>query len=196
MGKYLRTIFWIGLVSLVGACGGGGGGGGGVGDDKIIFTTVSQFDGNLRGVSGADDSCMSDENYPGTGTYKALIVDSTNRVASVTANTGDGQVDWILQPNTDYVQSDGTTAIMTTDANGLFVFGELTNSITAGGSDYWTGLDANWQPGGDTTLCANWTSNSVTEDANYGEGSFVNGRAIASDNSFCDESLWLACVEQ
>ena len=69
------------------------------------FVMAGTTDGNLlangrninnsvtTGPNGADALCMDDFDYPGTGVYKALIVDGVNRIASVSPNTGDGQVD-------------------------------------------------------------------------------------------------------
>ncbi len=42
-------------------------------------------------ISGADEKCMSDSNYPETGLYKAMISRST-RIAAVGSQT-----DWVLQ---------------------------------------------------------------------------------------------------
>ena len=160
-----------------------------------IFVTSTNVDGNLGGIAGADSLCMSDPNYPGAGTYKAMLVDGINRVATITQNTGDGQVDWVLQPNTDYVQADGVTPIMTTDNNGLFVFGTLTNSISTTAKIVWTDMLASWIS--NTTNCSAWTSNSSTVNGTYGDSTSLIGAAVGVETLSCDTAtMALYCVQQ
>lgn len=176
--------------------------------DCKTFITTNTFDGDLQtaggganGIEGADNLCMDPANgYPGTGTYKALIVDGVNRIASLTGNAGDGQVDWVLNPNTNYYRSDGTTLIMTTNANGIhdFSVADLVNTFDTG--SYWTGLSPfignEW-----TTLaddCINWNSNNSGNQGRFGIGLFPDSRSIGHGISDCDTILFrsLACVEQ
>ncbi len=99
--------------------------------DKKIFLSASGHNGNFGGATGADTFCMGDANYPGTGTYKALLTDGSTRIACTTANCGGGpseHVGWILAANKRYTRVDGTE-IGTTTANGIFTF-PLTNSIS------------------------------------------------------------------
>ena len=200
MHKFLRIMGLSTCFCLIAACGSNSD------DDFItikcgpcrIFVTASNFDGNLGGIAGADSACMSDTNYPGTGTYKAMLVDGTNRVATVTDNTGDGQVDWVLYANTDYVRADGTTPIMTTDANGLFVFGTLTNSVSTTAGSVWTGLLSSWVTH-TNSHCTAWTSNSGAVNGTYGDATSTSnfGFAIASESTLCsDATLSLYCVQQ
>ncbi|HUJ16655.1 MAG TPA: LamG domain-containing protein, partial [Nitrospirota bacterium] len=74
---------------------------------RKTFVTATVFDGNLvaaegthkaTGIGAADALCLKDGNYPGAGVYKAFLVDAANRVASVSANAGDGQIGWVLRP--------------------------------------------------------------------------------------------------
>ncbi|GMT49798.1 MAG: hypothetical protein IEMM0008_1337 [bacterium] len=160
---------------------------------KIIFVTVGISDGNAGGIAGADAKCMADVNYPGSGTYKVLAADGTNRVASVSANKGDGQVDWVLQANTSYARRDGT-ALMTTDSNGLFVFGTMHNSWDGTITFDATGLSDDWT--GDPNNCRNWTSNSSEIKASGGFNSSTGSGAIAIGSSNCSNTAHLICVEQ
>ena len=182
--------------------------------DLKTFVTSSVFDGNLiaaegtskaNGILAADALCMKDANYPGTGTYKAMIVDGVNRIASVTANAGDGQVDWVLKANTKYFQSDGTTQVMTTNANKLFTFGTLDNPFDAVPTDmYWTGLNLDWttypDQGGNNQNCSGWSYN-TSNAAPYGTfamgGLTDNGAIYWSFNAFCHiQQFYLICVQQ
>lgn len=178
------------------------------------FVTTSVFDGNLiaaegtnkaTGIAAADSLCMKDAGYPGTGIYKAFLVDGANRIASTTANAGDGQINWVLRPSENYYRSDGTTKIMTTNANGIFVFGTLSNPFVAAGMpSYWTGMDADWttypNAGGYNQNCAGWSYN-TSEAAPFGTfatGNQTGTQAIHSSyNAYCSHKDYhLACFEQ
>lgn len=56
--------------------------------------------GNFARISGADAYCNSHipSGLPGTGSYKAMLVDGINRVATtVGANSSSGQKDWVFE---------------------------------------------------------------------------------------------------
>jgi len=162
-------------------------------DCKKTYLTTPWDQGNLGGISGADAKCMTDANYPGSGTYKAMIVDGVNRVASVSANTGNGQVDWVLQPNTKYYLSDGTTHIMTTDSNGIFVFGTWNTTISP---NRWSGLMADWRT--DTAnYCQGWTTSNHAISGSIGHYAAVDSEAIRyATPQACSSQYKLLCVEQ
>lgn len=150
--------------------------------------------GNLGGIAGADAQCMASANYPGSGTYKALIADGVDRVASATPNAGDGQVDWVLKSNTTYIQNDGTTVIATTNENGLFVF-PLTNGFVATGSGYWSGLNIDWTTS--SNHCSRWTDATSGFQGTYGEESATDYMALVWGNASCEASgCVLTCVQQ
>src|SRR6185369_3589397 len=63
----------------------------------------------INGVNSADTKCGAEAvTMSLSGTYKALIVDGTNRIACTSANcsgTGNAEhVDWVLRANTAYSQ--------------------------------------------------------------------------------------------
>lgn len=178
---------------------------------KLTFVTNITFTGDLvteegnvltTGIAAADALCMADSNYPGTGTYKALIVDGVNRVASVTANAGDGQVDWVLKPRTTYYRSDGTTKIMTTDASGIFVFGALDNSINGAGALYMTGIDSDWTLYDVTAQnenCNGWTYGGINNGTTAAVGRLDQTSSAAitfTSGGWCSTPLALVCVQQ
>ncbi len=83
----------------------------------------------MGGIAGADGICNSDPAKPAnSGSYKAMLASGTIRRASVTPNSGDGQIDWVFRPNQAYVRLNGTL-IMTTNSSGLFIFGTLNTSV-------------------------------------------------------------------
>lgn len=80
--------------------------------------------GNFTGISGADAYCNSHipSSLSGTGSYKAMLVDGVNRVATtVGPNSSSGQKDWVFIKNTSYYRPDGKMVFTTNDA-GLFDF--------------------------------------------------------------------------
>ena len=165
--------------------------------DKKIFVTDATYNGNLGGFSGADDKCNSDGNKPsGGGTYKAMLVDGTNRRACSTANCSGGtgeHIDWVLKPNTKYVRADGTNEIFTTNANGIFEFGTLSNSISETTLFAWTALNNDWTSS--TNNCQAWSSTSG--GSRVGAASSSTGNAINVTSQTCTTStLRLYCVEQ
>jgi len=199
------------LAAALAGCGSSGGGTALPLPALKTFVTASAFDGNLIAVTGkangvlaADALCMKDAQYPGTGTYKALIVDGTTRIASLSPNAGDGQVDWVLKPNAIYYQSDGRTPVMTTGGNGLFVFGTLKNPFDPNGADtYWTGLSPDWTTfpptNGANQNCLGWSYNAdIWNRGTFGQGGATDSKAIyGSYNALCtDKSYHLICVEQ
>jgi hypothetical protein len=114
--------------------------------EKRTFITSTGLNGNIGGVVGADALCNADAAKPSIlpNVYKAMIVDGITRRASSSPNAGNSQIAWVLLPNTTYFRSDGTTQIMTTNANSIFIFGMLTNSFGVSMIPYWTGLNADW----------------------------------------------------
>ncbi|MBK9497992.1 MAG: DUF1554 domain-containing protein [Leptospiraceae bacterium] len=164
--------------------------------EKRTFISSSTLNGNLGGIAGADALCNSDGAKPSIlpNTYKAMIVDGTNRKASNTANAGDGQVDWVFLPNTSYFRTDGTTLIKTTNANSIFVF-PLTNSFDTPGIPYWTGLNTDWTTS--SNRCAtDWTS--TTGNGQAGQATMLTVASISGGGPPpCNAALpRLLCVQQ
>lgn len=189
-----------------------GGGGGPTGPGKKMFVTSIPHNpgsiaaGGFVNVIGADNQCNIDAGT--VSVYKALIVDGAIRIACTTTNCGGGIIehsDWVLGSNQLYVQSDGVTQIGVTNANGIFTT-NLTNSVTAGASKYWTGIstagnDWNWLA--DTINCNNWTdgtagftgSNGISPATDFTAISlpFASGGNLPCSNT---ANAGLLCVEQ
>ncbi|MEQ9365389.1 MAG: DUF1554 domain-containing protein, partial [Leptospirales bacterium] len=182
-----------------------------VGDnDKFTFRTAAAHNGDFdndpvlngnadgSGVAEADAFCMADANRPNGSTYKALLVNPTvapTRIGSVTADAGDGQVDWVLAPNTNYFRRDGTTPLFTTNANSIFVFGAMTNSFEASAGNTWSALRDDWR-----TLaglnCTGWATTAGT--AGVGDALATDGTALelGGPPTNCSATARLICVEQ
>ncbi|TGL22290.1 DUF1554 domain-containing protein [Leptospira yanagawae] len=164
-----------------------------VDNDKILFPTSVGQTGALGGVSGADGVCQSNANCPSGKLCKAMLGDSINlfRRASVTANVGDGQIDWVLKPNTSYYRPNRTDLIATTNNVSLFTF-NLSLAVSGTSSTAWTGINPNWTNNGND--CTGWT---VTGTSGYGGDTGSNTTSALGFNTFgCTSSLMLYCVEQ
>lgn len=164
-----------------------------------IFITTTTFTGNLGGPVGAggainaargDVRCMEDASYPGTGTYKALIADSTRSASPTPTN-------WVLRASTEYRHLDDTTIIGTTNASQVFP-DPLSSSFksTVGAVYSWTGLNANWT--NNSNNCLDWISAS---GAYYGGYAYNNSGTLDSKNwsngsYYCNNSYHLICVQQ
>ncbi len=167
-----------------------------------IFVSASTTTGDIdadndtNGIEEADAICENDANHPGTGTFKAMIMDATNRVACTTADCGGGpgeHINWILRPNKEYRRIDGVTPIGTTTANGIFAF-NLTNSITAAALRPWTGSGGDWVTNVDT--CVNWTSPAGGDMGRIGDSSDSGNDTLSAGSDICSTLNVLYCVEQ
>lgn len=160
-----------------------------------VFVTNSGDDGLMGGITGADQRCMTDGNFPGSGTYKALIVDGINRRACSSASCASSSwregIDWTLYPNTSYTRVGGT-AIGTTTSAGIFSF-PLTASFVAGNHNSYTGLKSDWTTG---QHCNSWNANGA-ETADVADAGLTTSGAISNQSGVqCVSNLYLICVEQ
>ncbi len=171
---------------------------------RIVVAPIAPLPGNL--VDFADQKGMGvveyldfrcDEHLVGS---KAMFVLPGVRVASETAYLGDGQVDWVLQPWTQYVNDDGDEVWTTDDVALLGVSGgqavDLLAPIAAGPVNYpvRSGLDQAWRIS--VYDCKGWTSNSGADDQLLGIAASVSGYLHGYDVGGCDELALLYCVEQ
>ncbi len=160
----------------------------------IIFaSSYKGIGGRIGGISGADLYCSREFLCPDKN-CKALITDGVNRKACSTPNCSNGiseNLDWVLKPNTNYVRSDRTINIGTTNASAIFTF-PITNTISTGSQKTWTGLTANWVTSDST--CSKWNSNLAF--GNVGSGESLSSDSIYYDAYLCITRSYLYCVEQ
>jgi hypothetical protein len=167
---------------------------------KKVFLSTANYSAGLGGISGADSKCTSDPNNPHDGaTYKAMLVDGSNRVACTSANCTTGgaseNVDWVLAANTTYVQSDGVTVIGTTTSAGIFTF-PLTNRLSARNAYAWTGLRSDFTSLGLGSTCNHWTQASNVSAGEAGLASMTDSNAISSRTITCVFGEAIYCVAQ
>ncbi|MCC5813828.1 MAG: DUF1554 domain-containing protein [Leptospira sp.] len=81
-------------------------------NDCRIFLTEATYDGNLGGITGADEKCMSDSNKPTNrnSVYKAMIFSGDDRklLFDGTKIEDNGDKDWVFKASTKYVRIDGS----------------------------------------------------------------------------------------
>ncbi|MBL8018767.1 MAG: DUF1554 domain-containing protein [Leptospirales bacterium] len=176
-------------------------------NNRYIFVTQGTHNGNFaagfaNGIAGADSMCASEKasNFGGlpgaSGDYKAILVDGVNRNASNTANAGDGQLDWVLKPNTSYYLQDGSL-IMTTNASAIVVFGTLTAAFSPdAGVRWWTGFSATaWVSS--VAPCTDWSASGAT-NVRTGMSQATNYASLSADNTIQCNSVTtrLLCVRR
>lgn len=164
-----------------------------------IFATAANATVNA-GISGLDSNCSSDSNKPaGGGTYKALVSDGTNRRACTTANCGTGtgeHINWVLKPNKEYRQADGTTVIGTTTSNGVFTF-PLTNAFQTtitGTNGIVTGLNTNWTSNAND--CSDWSTNAGGTNMSFAVHDDTTNACLSVGTQACNNVGKVVCVEQ
>jgi hypothetical protein len=167
---------------------------------KMFVTTSTYTGATIGGITGADAKCASDASKPATGTYKAFLVDDTNRIACTTANCSGGASEnknWVMKASTPYTRVDGT-AIGTTTAAGIFP-AFITNPISTTGDVLFGNIRTGMAFAKDWTSrvnghCTNYTvSTGTSTDGDASSGTtnylYVNGGA-------CSGAKSLLCVEQ
>ncbi|MCB1171910.1 MAG: DUF1554 domain-containing protein [Leptospiraceae bacterium] len=152
------------------------------GDATLAIGPLTPTTSNGNGIEEADNFCNQAANgYPGSGVYRALLIDGTNR-STATA--------WILQPNYSYYRLD-STFIGTTTAGSVFNF-PLTAAFGLAGTP-WTGMDVAWASGND---CLDWANATVGQNGATSDASLTSSGSIFSLDATCDNVRHLICVEQ
>ena len=118
----------------------------------------------------------------------------------MTANAGDGQVDWVLQSGMEYYREDKTTLIAIAESTNLFTF-PLQNSFTGTAQSFRSALGTDWANSNQTWFCdatgtASWTNSGGTTGY-HRTGNVTGSTAITLTNANCAASFFpLLCVEQ
>ncbi len=165
-----------------------------------IFITSGTYDGNLGGAAGADAKCQADAAYPGTGTYKAMLVDNVARAACTTSNCGGGSAEnsnWVFVSGRTYYRKTDSAVIFMPNSSNIFLFGTLTNSFGTTAGYFWSGMRVDWTNSGSD--CTNWTTNSNAVNGRLGNLLGTDNTAIrdnAAPAISCDLFRALVCVEQ
>lgn len=151
---------------------------------REIISSAASFSPNLAALGGGTIIENLDAECPFG--YRAMFSDGDARIASLTPNMGDGQVDWVLAPWRGYVNGDGDLLAITDGAALLGVrdgvFSDLAQAIEPGDlGGRWTGLNQDWTALESNENCNNWTN----ATANY---QMMTGIPSAVDEGFLRQS--------
>lgn len=148
-----------------------------------IFVTASTYTPGttLTSVYQADNLCMTDPAYPGSGVFEALLGAPGRRTPASPAA-------WVIRPGRSYVDLSGN-ALQDADSTGLLPF-PWRNPLTPGDA-VWTGLSATWSVG---NTCSSFSSATGTGDT--GQTGGTSALTLNSASIACSSSARLICVEQ
>ncbi|MBZ0236721.1 MAG: DUF1554 domain-containing protein [Deltaproteobacteria bacterium] len=152
------------------------------------------------GIAGADSICTQAFG----STYRALLVDGTNRVATVTGNAGNGQVNWPVAPYARYVSVHSQALVFVTDNTRLIgaaggtdrnLQSPIATAAQDDGYGAWTGASSTWTSGAD---CNNWTSSSDTVNGLSSPAQATSTGAFPNNGgtSNCAQLRRFFCVQQ
>jgi hypothetical protein len=173
-------------------------------DDLDFYTFVTNShngdflnDVTLTGanaIAKADNFC-SLQNPGLPGTFKALLVDGTNRSACGGGSdfpTCADKKDWVLKPNKYYFRNVDDKLLFKTDINSFFLFGDP--DAFGIPSVVWTGIGtSNWA---DDNLneCSGWSSTLST--GTRGNANVNNYSAISDTLNTCNILNSILCIQQ
>ena len=122
---------------------------------KTVFVTSAQFNGNLGGLTGADDKCQAEANGPASivpsGTYLAWLSDGT-----------DSPDTRFTKSSHPYVLPDGTKIAEDytdlTDGQILHPINIDSTGKALGLRKFWTGTNADGTSSDQLVTCDGWTA--------------------------------------
>ena len=148
--------------------------------------------GNIGGIAGADHQCDPTD----TGKRKAFLMAAT-RYACSTPNCSQagetGPADWVLFPNTTYVNAAGLLLFTTDATHPIFTAWPMANTYKASSLNFLFGGNVSWQA--TTFACADWNNGSAgTYNCGF-ENSSTNGW-IDGGTLACNALRPVLCVDQ
>jgi len=159
-----------------------------ISNERHVMLAPGTFNGNLGGIGGADTKCRD----AGGTSYRALLVDGHYRVSTTLAGTTNGRYDWVLRPNTRYVDAAGQD-VFSTDGNSFIEF-PMTESLSPSAVLGWTGMADDFTAMADRH-CGYWFSALPTSSGRTGQLVHVGTTAISTTSVDCDTARKLVCVE-
>ncbi len=193
---------------------------------KAVFVTSASYNGEMTaaGVLGADNNCNTNRpSHAPSGTYKALIASDSSGEVTNDRKVG---TSWVIAPNLYYYRCESGTNNCRDEGNRLFIAnGSGSFSMPLEEKDFsstfsdrfWTGFTTTLTPAtqaltpGGTCVdgatvyrhnCHGFTYRTCPTDVTgtvyfYGQTWIRNGdRAITSDETRCDATNKLICVQQ
>ncbi len=160
---------------------------------KTIFVTSATFDGNLGGLTGADDKCQAEADGPASivpsGTYLAWLSDGT-----------DSPDTRFTKSSHPYMLPDGTKIAEDftdlTDGSILHTINIDTTGKSLGLQRFWTGTNADGTSAQQLVLCDGWTDPLASSRGLTGSTIQTSTLWSARSSWRCSRSYRLACFQQ
>lgn len=148
-----------------------------------IFLTSSTYTpgATLTSVFQADNLCMTDPAYPGSGTFEAMLAAPGDRMPSLPAS-------WVIRAGRNYTDLAGNP-LQQADSAGVLPFPWKNPLLPAASA--WTGFTASWTAGNN---CSAWAGSAGSGEA--GQSGESLALALNSASIPCTSSARLICVEQ
>ncbi len=173
--------------------------------DYFSFVTQDGHDGDFQNdlslpgfnpIIKGDSFCNQQKPTNLTSTFKALLVDSTNRKCN-DPSTCSNKTDWMLLPNKYYFRYEDNQLMFRTNSNGLFIFTDTYTNGFYGTFNIWTGIAYTTQWSYSAMNCNNWVSNLNTQLGKYGIPNNNSYNAVSNPYGIsCDTQLKLLCIQQ
>lgn len=154
-----------------------------------IFITNAAYQGNLGGISGANETCFTAARAAGLdGTWMAWVSTSTSNVIDRVRSEGPWTFvggETVAFQNLAQFATDPTFPIMVNE------YGVTLND----GDDFvWTGTYQGGTVNSNFSNCSDWTSTSG--EAQYGRAMYNNFHWTQDNHTSCASSFHLICIEQ
>lgn len=165
--------------------------------DYDAYVTSASHDGDFandstltgsNAIEKADNFCAIHKPSGLTGSYKALLVDVTNRSAVPFLT------DWVLKPNKYYFRNTDNQLMFKTDSNSKFIFGDA-DAYGPPPDSYWTGLNGvTWAT---DFNCSGWSNKTNVLQGRNGSGNDNSSHSIDTTNLVsCNSTKKLLCIQQ
>ncbi len=168
-------------------------------DGKMIYLASVSM-GNFGGKAGADAACNAQKPSGFSGTAKALLYDSTGRMACTGSadctSSNTGRQDWPLLGSTKYCNTNYAATMGTTNAF-AYLNVTLANSLSSSAAWVYTGLNSAYAEVTNAN-CSDWTAWANPAQASYGRPNLTGTsfHSYGNVNVFCSTPGYVYCVEQ
>ena len=164
-------------------------------NEKTVFITSVSFNGNLGGLTGADDKCQAQADGPASvvpsGTYLAWLSDGTD---SPDTRFTKSAHPYIL-PNGTKIAEDFTDL---TDGSILHGIDIDTTGEPVGLKEFWTGTNADGTTASQSVTCTGWNADPLPYDRGmHGQTNLTTSSwSTMHSNHVCRKSSRLLCFQQ
>jgi hypothetical protein len=165
-------------------------------EEHRIFVSSTATNGDISGLFGADMYCKDLASSAGLKrTYKALLSTSSSNAADRLELNGPI---YVFDSNGSKVEIASAFSFWNTDSESLSQSVTYDESGTSyAGVDVWSGGDSEGRyQSGFNDVCLDWMSSLSTDDGDYGENNFTDGRWLEANKDSCDIGKRIYCISQ